>query len=303
MCKLIIGIRNKSKEKSDIRKMLIAQENIVKKEQDGIAGMVLSGNKVQIERSLDEYEKIQRWVQQQSDKADMVVLHSRTSTSGGINIDNVHLFQKNDWVFAHNGFVGAFNRYSYNYNGGMYNRNLGFDTGISNTERRISNLCDIIESCTVCGISENGYCAKHKNAYNTLQSLQEQQLNAGKSTEKGKEPYSNDITMCDSYNFLANLPKKINIETLTEYVDETSFSGMGFLLNKKTLEKFLLVFKKSYCVRGNGFSMFFSFEPSMTLVSQEIEEIHGISVEGIKRTDKLEFQKQEIYEGVYKITV
>ena len=110
--------------RQEVAKLIKAQAETLKQEQDGISLMTLGYNaKPNVKRSIakSQYTRFINEGIREVKKLDTqaVILHSRTKTTGLVHKDNTHLFNREGWYMAHNGWVSKLSSYGA-YSTGQY---------------------------------------------------------------------------------------------------------------------------------------------------------------------------------------
>jgi hypothetical protein len=332
MCKLIVGIQDK-KNTQDFVDLLAVQEEALEKERDGIGAMAIyDDGTVKVKRSLDDYAGVFNFAIDETQRARIIAIHSRTSSQGSRDLPNVHFFNHNGVYLAHNGFVSGYaphydypKSYSREWNG--WQKRFGYDTpypydyGQSHPidgrdDIRLEKLHSIINSCKDCAIAPDGYCFKHAKTFEEIERLEalkygtiETQLDdivTGK--EEKKKPTKTLVPTSvpsDTLLFLRHLPKTLNIASLTAQMDKDLFTGMAFAYDKKTKKSFLMVRTKptaSAVIKDGEFSAFFSYVPKTRATFWGDAEVnHGVSITGSKRMFDVGVETKNILEGVFEL--
>lgn len=105
MCKLLVGIKLK-KDNNKFEQVLKLQEEELKTELHGISTMIVDNkNKVRVYRKMKKYQKVMNKIYSNVNDLKIVGIHTRTATSGVVNIENTHFFEVDDYLFAHNGII------------------------------------------------------------------------------------------------------------------------------------------------------------------------------------------------------
>lgn len=322
MCKLIVGI-NKEKGNKEFEKYVRAQHADMLSEKDGAGGLVIDfdGN-VRIFRSLTDYARVFEDTFSELENARLVALHTRTGTSGKKDEQNVHFFEHDNHIFAHNGFVPHYHTSQNSFHGVsgfgyLYNHErketssyeipdlsslTGYDGPQNEEEREL--LLEFKEECTGCLTAKAGICRTHKQK---LADFREQVkpvaqatiLRSESKSEPKKEQPKED--MCDSFLFLKNVQKPVTTEVLDEFIEATRFNGLGFMLNRETLEAFLMVRKDAKCQTDKKtFAVFYSYEPEDEVEVIDEQDCFGVSLVTGK-TIKLKLPVKTIFEGTFKL--
>ena len=263
MCKLIVGVNNK-KDNSVFKDYIVSQFDIMKYEKDGVSALLYTfDNKFITFRSLTDYNGVFDNVLKHIDNARFVSIHTRTGTSGLKNASNVHFFDSGDYTIAHNGYVNSYHSYSFGSNYGFYGQSSLLKDGED-------IVADMAEDCTGCFTAKAGICRKHKRMIDAVEKKE--------VTDVDKKPIiaktSND--MCDTFQFLDNMPKPTNQAIIQEEMEKRGFSGFAVIVNKKTLETWLLV-KKEVILKTDKktFGITYSFNPEDTVERFKITDYLG----------------------------
>lgn len=108
MCKLLVAL-TKTPNNPEYIKIIQLQYNDLRTQPNGIGALVIDQNdKCHIFRELKDYQKVFDQVDKLLPTAKLVSLHSRISTGGNVDINNVHFFERNNHVLAHNGWITGY---------------------------------------------------------------------------------------------------------------------------------------------------------------------------------------------------
>lgn len=289
MCKLIVGI-NEQPKNDTFQRYIIAQQQELIQEKDGIGALVIDfDKKLHVFRELDDYSKVFQEVYKLLPNAHLVSIHSRTGTSGKRDIENVHFFKNEQNYFAHNGFVQEFHSSSYfSFERSFFQEKTHNPYSLYSDERIISNDND----CTGCFTSKRGICKKHERMVATLEDKKETPI-----FTVSKDDF------CDSFQFLKNLPHTINETILEEEAQKRKFEGMGILYNENT-KKVYLIAKKDIKLQTNkkDFGIFYSYSPKKEATILDSEKIYGIPI--IKTTKiKVGLPIKTVFQGIYELKI
>lgn len=279
MCKLITAINNSTGQNdSDFKNAIALQYEILKKEPHGIAGLVITkDNKLHLFREYKDYDKILIEVDKLIKDAKFLILHTRMSTGGSQTIDNVHLFEDENYLFAHNGWVPKYAAPAF-----------GFQSGFKYAQEGLNSYSDDYTS-------DIPY-DKENVASDTILSR------ALEPKHKKKEKHKNK--MCDSFKFLQALPKPITIEAIKKEVKASNFYGTGIIINKKTFEAFLIVKKDTTVITDSkDWGVFYSFDPETEITYETYKNMFGVNVLSAEETIKVVAEQKEVVKGIYKLEI
>jgi len=349
MCKLIVGLK-KNNRNEDFEKLIRIQERDLRTQQDGIGAVVIDKNKkIHVFRELTNYTKVFNEVYKLIDSARLVALHTRIKTSGKEDLDNVHMFEVDNYIFAHNGFVGD---YSYSpkqtYANGSYNPYTHYEDyddydAYKKGERTMLEsrsfdltkkttldywfgkdyLSELYKLCQGCKDGNKLLCRRHIRlaredvndlAMGEADESTTEKLGFGQDQwEEAKEV--NDALLrdkkeslvkefCDSYQFIHNIEKPLSSTIIEGEMEDRDFTGAGFILNKETLEAYLMV-KKDVPILSNNknFSMFFSYEPTVKYDHKIYSNKFGVRY--VKNVEKISVDVEEYKSehGVYRLDI
>jgi hypothetical protein len=216
MCKLMTIIKMNDNNDALLKELVENQRDLLDREPNGISALAIGKNdKIMIKKSLENYDSIINWAIKRIKNSKVISIHSRTATSGNVDKNNLHFFKVDDYYFAHNGIVGGL--HSYECMGAGYlnkwypvNTTANIDTTKKDEKKEVqTQLVEVLDS--------KGECKEIQ-------------------TEKDK--------MCDSYQFLFNLPKPIKgCKAIEKYMEKESFGGAGLLVDAKKKRVFSLIGK------------------------------------------------------------
>lgn len=263
MCKLLIAIQ-KIPNDPNLRELVKIQN--LKDQPHGAGAMATDDNgKIEVCRSVSNYQKVFNFANKKLKTSKIVALHTRTSTGGTINDDNVHFFSDKNRFFAHNGWISSYER----KNGYWWNNYEREDTMYSGYFRRQSalipkegedSIAEEIATCYGCNTDKKGYCKRHikdgKRLFDDTDDYKEPEK------PKKSENKKLDNTKCDSLQFLEDIPDKYDVDTLEEMAKKKKFFGVAFLADEATKKQYVLVRNKTahLCV-GDNYALITSFEP------------------------------------------
>lgn len=107
MCKLLVG-QTTTPGHPEFAKIIQLQYDDLRSQPDGIGALIVTAdNVVHVHRSFADYESVFARVDALLPTAKLVSLHTRISTGGSKNLENVHFFESNNYLLAHNGWVSG----------------------------------------------------------------------------------------------------------------------------------------------------------------------------------------------------
>src|SRR5258708_2924623 len=306
MCKLITITKTKG-ENQKAETLVRLQFKGLRTQPDGCAGLNISfDNKVKVYREIKDYDKVFEDVIKELPDRRLVFIHTRIGNSGLKNLDNVHFFKPNDWYFAHNGFAEKYGSHGFH---SKWNRQISLDDVIAVDDRMVTLTDDVpglggamnrMINCQGCATAKRGFCRTHAHLIEQIREL-EQAKEASVKPKKASKSADKD-RYCDSYQFVDNLPKKMNPDTIIEHMAESKFNGMGLLINKNGKDMYMLVAKTCYAVTDHeSYAGFFSYDPDLKASIETSDDLCGIKVEGKKITIAVEEKRVEIVKGVYNL--
>lgn len=337
MCKVVIGIQKNNNP--NFLNLLQAQYDDLLREKDGIGATIIKkDNTIETFRQMDLYEEVFAKIKKRIDDVKMVLLHTRTKSSGNCTIDNVHCWNIGGYIFAHNGFAYKYH-FTKPYNRCSFSETkqspMGFRT-IREAEgtwrnEQFSNpnlaslsyeeLLYIMDECGGCRSSKKGYCKRHRSVADEIDARVQEFDYEGDPTkqviiEDGTETKpleleapATEITTeeeekyryCDSYHFLLNMPKPFNKKKIEEFMKESEFSGMGVVIDERKLRAWFLVKKECYAIQDRDFAFFFSYNPEKSITFQKETKVFGIPV--MKDEETLDYETLDLIEGVHELKV
>lgn len=112
--------------------------------------------------------------------------------------------------------------------------------------------------------------------------------------------------MCDSFQFLKNLPKPITNEALWKACEDDKFSGMGLLIDTltegKPVNAKLIIEKQCYSLSDkNTFGLFFSYEPEKEVESIKFEDVFGVPVLKEERKKEIKLPHRLLGAGIHDL--
>jgi len=286
-----------------LKQLIQLQKESHEGEKDGIAALIMDwDNNVEILRNFIDYDGILEETYARLNSAKLVVLHTRTGTSGSKSLTNVHLFESDNYVLAHNGFVLAQTSYG-TYQGSDWDKK-GL---IPIKSEKVLAAESVVSTCSTCGFWKNtkwdSYkkCKFHKEQIDALSEYAKQCRQLGVNDEKKEASDS----CCDSFLFLKSLTKpEISTQYLFSEMTKQRFTGMAFLMNKETKDSYLLVRnKEAACSVSDDktFSMFFSYEPELKASYPTYKTLNGIAVIEGEEDIEIDLESKKIIQGVHKI--
>ena len=297
MCKLIVAINNSLEQGSnepDFKNAIALQYDILKKEPHGIAGLVITkDNQLHLFREYKDYDKILIEVDKLIKDAKFLILHTRTSTGGAQTLDNVHLFEDGDYLFAHNGWVPKYAPPIMGYH----------QSGFKYAQEDMTSYSDDTPSHNI--DNYKGF-ADIKGGYPMYEkeNVASDVVLTGYQPTKKKEKHKNKNKMCDSFQFLQALPKPITVEAIEKEVKHSRFYGTGIIINKKTHEAFLIVKKDTKMITDQrNWSVVYSFEPETEVTYESYKNIFGVDILSNEETIKVVAEQKEVVEGVYQLQI
>lgn len=316
MCKLAIGIQ--FEPNSPMAEILAAQSKDLKTQPHGIGAVVgYTDGKLNVYRDLTNYDDVIARAVSETPESTLCAIHTRISTHGTINLDNVHFFRIGNYLMAHNGHVMGYTlTYAGNNYWGAYGgKGFGFGEGDYNftpsksekkkerRQERIDTLETILYDCPQCTIAKQA-CDVHKTQYKELVSLYEKQKTRKEdyyfNTLKGATyPVKAKSEFSDSYQFLQNIPKPITRDILAAEIVKRDFSGVAVIIDEKKRHLFLFS-TRSMTVHTDfkTFSVFYSWAtPESKIPNYEILPMIHVPV---LRDNGKKFEKYETPAGVYE---
>ena len=291
MCKLLVGV-NKKPDNAEFQKYITAQAREFPSEKDGMSAVVITfDGKLEVARSLNNYDKVYEMVRELLPKARFVSIHSRTGTSGLKNDNNVHFFEDKNYLFAHNGFVRGFTSWGEGTplaSNAMGMENAGLfmleDKQTSFFSKKTGEFRVDNGKCWGCSHAKVGVCSRHKRegiGYNISPHVEN--------------------PLCDSFLFLKSLDKPIKkLAYLDAQVEMAQFFGFGVLIGKKVKDVWLLVQKDITAIVDDSFTLFTSYKPDKSYSIAEEELVCGVSLVS-KKEVSLPLEHRKVFEGVYRL--
>ncbi len=325
MCKLIIGVKNKVGENTELNSLFDLQWADMKTQRDGCGAMVINEDgSCETKRSLKDYDSVNEWLRSKRDGAKIFGLHTRVCTSGGISESNVHFFEDHGVYIAHNGWLEGRYGFASDYHDSGYSSRskTGFkssgdvaQTYLQQQAEKIRGQMDyplnILNSCKRCqwfdGV-ENITCHKHvgeRNRFDKLFRKYNETLNSLEETNlalpwgDGDKKTHNEV---DTLEFLKSIPRPLTKENIEEAVKKTKFTGASFMYDSNTKKAWYVVRDKTVptILRGE-YGIVFSFSPETTIKSVVPREAFGLRIWEDVEYDVAEEDKGELENGVYEI--
>jgi len=312
MCKLLIAVNAKNEPNEKFENAVKLQFPIMRKEEDGCGAVVINrAGELKVFRSISDYGEVFGNVLRELPEAKVVAIHTRTKTSGDVNLENVHFFQIGNRLFAHNGFVPTFHKTgTYGFEFGLGYRPTYKEDTDEYTETKLE---EILASCEGCQTATKGYCKRHKKETERLEFLRDsfcmdEGVEGAVETAQaiivkgsGKKN-SGKIEYSDSYEFLKTLPKKETEKSIFDHIVDTRFSGMGVLLNKDTGKIFLIIRKECFSLSDmESYGVFYSFNPILTHKEQIHKDYFGIPFNIGNKETKIAEKPEKMFEGVFEL--
>lgn len=299
MCKLITVVKEEPREYPEMNRLMDLQWTQMKTQPDGCGAIVVyPDGKFEVKRSLGDYESVYEWLKTKRDKAKVISLHTRIRSSGGVNEESVHFFEDNGCYIGHNGFAskGFSSNYDYEYSshrtvgfGGRDVKEMFEQQEFDKITRELTRCHEILYGCKNCqwvDEVEQHTCGRHQGEKNRITKLLNQldDLTSwdGNTLRLGGETCTTDTKtktpIVDTMAFLKAIPRPITKDGIAETVKSQRFSGAAFIFDSKTKKGWVVVEKK-YVPTANrdGYSMLFSFEPTLTDDQKADKKIFGLS--------------------------
>ena len=283
MCKLITIIRTGDKQDNLISELIKSQEGILTKEPHGIGALVINqDNTIEIEKSMTFYSDIYEWVEGKIPTSKIISIHTRTSTGGLTNLNNVHFFDIEGYYFGHNGIVSDYVTSKYHHSYGKEN-NKSWDTGHKYWESKAEEEAD-------------EYFKKGKNKKKKNQQIEDTENSIIITNHLGKEEIVDEDDMCDSYHFLRNLRKPVkNTNELEREMSKRDFYGVATLIDSNKKKMYTMGTREmSLHTDEKNFYMYYSFTP--VSVIEKSRDLIGFNV---KDGEKEQVPEITIKKGVY----
>ncbi|MDE2233715.1 MAG: hypothetical protein KGJ90_06460 [Patescibacteria group bacterium] len=276
MCKIITIIRSSGKDDKELRILFSAQLEKLKEEPDGIGAMAVKPDgTVETRRELKKgkYADVFYWALEQITESRLIVLHTRTGTSGNRELNNVHLWNRDGLYFAHNGMVEAKKDFQ-----PFYSTQAGFRTQKDSRMDEWERLTEIMEECAECQANAEGLaCKRHKSVMNRMNKLEAQSLITDWDEQEEKQAVKKQ---CDSLEFLESIKRPILAQELEELAEKRGFWGYGVLYDEKTGYLYQLVEKTVYAITGEekGYVFLTSYEPETSYKDYITETVEGLTL-------------------------
>lgn len=315
MCKLAVIFNRGDEQFIDLVR---TQYDSLKDQKDGCGGLVVTNDgEEHVFKSLDDYDSVFDAIDNLLPNAKLVVMHTRIATVGKKTIENIHLFDNPNYWFAHNGHVSKWSNWGKptTYYSGWYSKDKK-DKVATDKDKRLLQLETIFDKCHSCYYMRDQYCDNHKKLGDEYKGLVlgsygyddegielPGQLALPPSTEKKEEKPSKVVQgdMSDSQMFIATMPKNATVSVIEDKIESDSFTGFGFMMDKKTKNIFLLVKKPIYATFTEGMAMFTSYKPTYEYTQPVAGEVMGVQVMIEKQEISLPLDNYPVSWGVYKV--
>lgn len=247
MCKILIAVKSNDSQNVKFERIIKAQERSLSNQPHGISALIVDReNNISVKRELVNYGNVFMWVYRNLRSAKIVAIHTRQSTGGTIDENNIHFFNVGNYYFAHNGIVGKYSRLA-NYAGYGFKQNTIFDPRNKSFKVFDSEM----------EMVENDIVSENPIEVESVLEAEEKII----AKEKKQE-------MCDSYKFLLNIPKPITKSILATEIDKTNFYGKGVIFDKN--QKRMIVFSTMEMKVHTDFKNYmilYSYDPENTLLN------------------------------------
>ncbi len=337
MCKLLIGIKTSNEQQQKFHDIISAQIPELESMNDGIGAITADNkNKVEVFRSLSDYDTIFNKTLSSIANKKFVGIHARKSTSGLVNENNVHFFGDKNYLMAHNGVVSDFlgSTYFNQYGGyGGQNKELGFMPTKSNTAHingtksiqigtnDIEEMTDKIKrGCSTCRAyqDKDELCLMHDeklvnallereaneedNIINpSVNSKKEKRKNKKNKKKKGRSSLNEDNRYSDTIKFFNAMKKPITEKSIAEDMDRYGFSGVATIYDIRKNIVYLFSTREIACLTDKrSFLIAFSYAPSST--KRELSNFLGMSFYDKVRLE-ISGMRYEIKKGVHKFNL
>lgn len=279
MCKMLIGINN-NVGSSEFAKVIKAQYDTLTTQPDGIGAFVIDkDNKIHIFRELHDYQTVFYEVDRLLPDAKVVSLHTRIGTTGAKTLQNVHYFESDGHIMAHNGTISEYSSYN---KGKWTGKNYLNDKKFDFVDESVGGDAD----CTGCVSAHAGVCKIHKEAWEAIDSSVSTIV----------------LDPSDTLQFLEAIPKPVTVDSIKEFANEKKFNGMGIIVNKETLDMFMMVQKQVKVITNKeDFSVFFSYEPELEAKRNKWESMYGVPFIDKELTLKIDIKPKTVSYGVFQL--
>src|ERR1035437_4858931 len=269
MCKLLVGQTNDVGSK-EFQKIIQLQYEKLESQPHGIGAFVVTNdNKQHLFRELVDYDKVFEAVNALLPTAKLVAMHTRVSTGGAKDLSNVHMFEKNGYVFAHNGWV----------------------SGITSLDAPKAT------TCVGCTTAKTPPCKRHRKSltgYIPVKSL----IELGDCDSKEFiTNLTNEYEVIDEKVIANNL----NIYHFkgVGFLYDTKTNTPYLFANQRKLDPIQVLTNKK------TFAVFFSYEPEteLTYTKQTYRNVFGVPVLDGEKERKVatKLVAKDVYDSVYKL--